>query len=523
MSIGLKLEQSLKLTQQLVMTPQLQLAIKLLQLNTIELQQVVQKELVENPTLEESSFEEISSLPENESDGEKPESVQGETSGDEYVANDLLKMEEPARDAEEKLREDFAANAETGTERTKDPDTDWDKYFDYMAGPSDITPRDTGGEDRPGFESMMAQDNSLHDYLMWQLRFSRSSDEEIAIGEQIIGNIDDDGYLGYKDAKGRVKSISLEDIAHQNDFDMSDVEIVHKRILMFDPYGSGARDLQECLLAQARFLDPPNPLVSRVLRDHWKLVERRRVDKIARACKVPQDKIAEVLRLIAGMDPKPGHRYSNSPTQFVVPDIYVYKVGDDYHILLNEDGLPKLRISNAYQQSLKDNHKNSETKDYIKNKIRSASWLIRSIHQRQRTIYKVTEAIVQRQRGFFDVGVENLKPMILRDIAEDIGMHECTVSRVTTGKYVHTPQGIFELKYFFNSGITNSEGEGIASETIKNRIKDLIDRENPKKPLSDQKIVNILKEEGINVARRTVAKYREMLGILSSSGRKKSY
>ena len=519
MSIGLKLEQSLKLTQQLVMTPQLQLAIKLLQLNTIELQQVVQKELVENPTLEESSFEEVPNLPEN--DGENAERVSGNDNEETRVAKDLLKVEEPSRDAEETLREDFAQN--TDLERTKDPDTDWDKYFDYMAGPSDITPRDTGGEDRPGFESMLAQESSLHDYLMWQLRFSRFSEEEVAIGEQIIGNIDDDGYLGYKDSKGRFNPITLEDIARQNDFVLQDVEVVHKRILMFDPYGSGARDLQECLLAQTRFLDPPNPLVARILREHWKLVERRRVDKIARACKVPQDQVAEAMHLISTMDPKPGHRYSDSPTQFVVPDIYVYKVGDDYHILLNEDGLPKLRISNAYQKSLKGHDKNTETKDYIKNKIRSASWLIRSIHQRQRTIYKVTEAIVQRQRGFFDVGVENLKPMILRDIAEDIGMHECTVSRVTTGKYVHTPQGIFELKYFFNSGITNSDGEGIASETIKNRIKDLVDRENPKKPLSDQKIVNILKDEGISVARRTVAKYREMLGILSSSGRKKSF
>ena len=538
MSIGMKIEQSLKLTQQLVMTPQLQLAIRILQLNTMELQQVVQQELQENPTLEESQFEEVD-LPDLPADttsdllnaaagalsaGNGPDSPEAKIAAD-LIRSEYLHDSQKNKSSDDIIQDDFQREINsTSEDQSRDPETDWDKYFDYMEGSSDITPRETGGEDKVGFEEFLSKSGNLSDHLLWQLHLSTASPDEIYIGEEIIGNVNEDGYLGYADHKGDFHPTTLEEIAEQNNFNLDTVVAVHRRILKFEPYGCGARSLQECLNAQARFLEPANNLVVSLLRDHWDIVQKRKVDKLARVCKCSQKDISAALKIIGALDPKPGRRFSDSPTQYVVPDIYIHKVGDDYHIVLNEDGLPKLRVCTDYQKYLGRNHLGTtETKEYIKGKIRSASWLIRSIQQRQRTIYKVMDAILKRQRDFFDFGVDRLKPMILRDIAEDIGMHECTVSRVTTGKYVHTSQGIFELKYFFNSGITNSDGLGIASESIKTRIRQMVDEEEPRKPLSDQKLVQILKKEGIDVARRTVAKYREMLGILSSSGRRRKF
>ena len=256
---------------------------------------------------------------------------------------------------------------------------------------------------------------------------------------------------------------------------------------------------------------------------HLKDLEKKNYEGIAKAMGVDLEDVIEMCKIIYTMDPKPGRAFMSNDTHYVTPDVYVYKVGDEYMVSLNEDGLPRLRISNFYKNVLKTAGTNNTTQEYIQDKLRSAVWLIKSIHQRQRTIYKVTESIVKHQKDFFEMGPAHIKPMILRDIANDIGMHESTVSRVTTSKYMHTPRGIFELKYFFNSGISKSNGDSLASESVKLKIKQLIAEENPKSPLSDQKIVDLLKKEGIQIARRTVAKYRDVLKILPSSKRKKYF
>ena len=298
-----------------------------------------------------------------------------------------------------------------------------------------------------------------------------------------------------------------------------------RRIHQLEPKGCGARDLQECLLIQAAALkDNRAPLLSLILKRYLKLLESKNLPAIARELKLNLSEVVDASRLLAKLDPKPGRNWSGEDAQYITPDVFVYKLGEEYTVVLNDDGLSKLRISAMYRAALRNGAgQNPKAKEFIQDKMRSAQWLIRSIHQRQRTIYKVTESIVKFQRDFLDKGIAYLKPLILRDVAEDIGMHESTVSRVTTTKYVHTPQGIFELKYFFNSSIARVAGDDIASEAVKNHIKQIVAAEDARTPYSDQKIVELLRAQGIDIARRTVAKYREVLGVLPSSKRKRYY
>jgi RNA polymerase sigma-54 factor len=305
---------------------------------------------------------------------------------------------------------------------------------------------------------------------------------------------------------------------------VDEVAEVLRVIQKFDPVGVAAKSIQECLLIQANFLNLGGTTVEKILLDHMDKLENKRYDLIAKALSVPLTEIIAAMEVITSFEPKPGRKYSDEETIYVSPDIYVFKVGDNYEIVQNEDGLPKLRINSYYRDILssKDAMQNG-TKQYIQDKLKSAAWLIKSIHQRQRTIYKVTSSIVRFQRDFLDKGVSALKPLVLRDVAEDIQMHESTVSRVTTNKYVHTPQGIFELKFFFNSSIQCVDGDSVSSESVKEHLRNLIKSENPAKPYSDQEIAEMLKKHNIDVARRTVAKYRETLGILPSRKRKKPY
>jgi RNA polymerase sigma-54 factor len=347
------------------------------------------------------------------------------------------------------------------------------------------------------------------------------NDAERRIAVLIVGNLNDDGYLKLPDVEGD----PLIRLAVEADVSNKVAEKTLRAIQHLEPRGCGARDLQECLLIQASALtDPHAALLGAMLKKHLKLLESKNLPAIARDLKVQLEEVIGAAKLLSRLDPRPGRNYSGEEAQYITPDVHIHKLGDDYHVVLNDDGLSKLRISDAYRQALKGGKLPSgTTKEFVQDKLRSAMWLIRSIHQRQRTIYKVTESIVKFQRDFLDKGIAHLKPLILRDVAEDIGMHESTVSRVTTNKYVHTPQGIFELKYFFNSSIARTTGDDIASEAVKNHIKQLVSTEDAKNPFSDQKIVELLKSQGIEIARRTVAKYREVLGILPSSKRKKYY
>ena len=494
--MSLELRQQLKLTQQLVMTPQLQQAIKLLQLSRMELVDVVHKELLENPVLEDGNEAGAESEPTRENE-------QPEASG--VDAPDQAATAKSAGDTEPEVKE------VSGDESTVN-EVDWDAYLENYSMSAPMPVARVTDEEGPGFESTLSKKPSLTDHLMWQLQMSNLEDWEERVGTLIIGNIDSNGYF---------REPSLMEIAEQAQVNIEQAESVLRRIQEFDPVGVGARDLSECLLIQARHLGEDTDVLVAMLTDHLGDLEKHDYQAIAKALDQPIEEIYETAKVILSRDPKPGRQYSSEDPHYITPDVYVYKVGDEYYVVPNDDGLPKLRISNYYRMAMAQG--GEQARQYIQQKLRSAQWLIRSIQQRQRTILRVTESIVKFQREFFDKGIAHLKPMVLRDVAEDVGMHESTISRVTTNKYVHTPQGIFELKYFFNSGISKLDGQEVASETVKQKIKEIIASEDAKKPYSDQKIVAILREQGIDIARRTVAKYREQLGILSSSKRRRYF
>jgi RNA polymerase sigma-54 factor len=390
---------------------------------------------------------------------------------------------------------------------------DWENYLDnYSMGPA--MPAFRGdGEELPSLEATLTKPPSLHDHLAWQLKMLTPpmTPEQLEIGMTILGNIDADGYF---------KDPPLHELAGDLGVDQEMCEVVLERIQTFDPTGVGARSLAECMLIQAMACGQDDDLVVKMIRSHLGNLEKKNYQAIARDLKQPLEEIYEAAKVIMDFDPRPGRQYSSDDPHYVTPDVYIHKVGDKYFVVPNDDGLPKLKISGFYKNAMGNS---AASKDYVQDKLRSAQWLIRSIQQRQRTIIKVAESILKFQRDFFDKGIAHLKPLILRDVAEDIGMHESTVSRVTTSKYVHTPQGIFELKFFFNSGISRTNGEDLASQAVKSKIKELVGAEDPKRPHSDQKIVELLKKSGIDIARRTVAKYREQLGILSSSKRKQVF
>lgn len=503
--MGLEIKQSMKLSQQLVMTPQLQQAIKLLQLSRLELEQTIQEELMQNPLLEES--------PELTPVEELPGSLA--ITGIEAPTGDSLP--EPSKTEEVK-----------GEGEGKN-DFDWDGYLDkYQDQPPTPANRDSSSEDLPSYQETMTRSESLQDHLEFQLRMDELDHEVLHAGLELIGNLTDDGYLPRDEEGGD----PLYRVASESGVSITAADKALRRIQHYDPPGCGARDLQECLLIQAKAWlltaqgDPSEAdgdVVQAVLKHHMKALEAKNYPAIARDLKVSMEEIVSAVRVITSFEPKPGRNFTSQEPQYITPDVYVHKMGERYIVQLNDDGLSKLRISESYRRALKGAADGKVAKDYIQDKLRSAVWLIRSIHQRQRTIFKVTESIVKFQRDFLERGVQHLKPLILRNVADDIGMHESTVSRVTTNKYVHTPQGIYELKYFFNSSITRESGEDIASEAVKSKIKVLVAQEPGTTPFSDQKIVELLDKQGIQIARRTVAKYREALGILPSSKRRRYF
>ncbi len=483
------LRQTMNLSQNLVITPQLQQAIKLLQMSRLELETQVRNELEENPILEEAEVL-------KEEDFQRTKEAEVQTGENPEVAVDQ-------------------ASSESVQDPQKQDEFEWESYLETQhKAPREAS---SGQEEIMNYENIISATQTLHDHIYWQVKMTGFSEQESKAADAIIAHIDDDGYL----------KVPLAQIAEEEKLDIDDLEDALSLIHEFDPPGVGARDLKECLLIQAKLLEEDTIDLVMLLNNHLKDLEKKNYEAIAKGLGRSMEEVIEICKIIYAMEPKPGRGYAGNDTHYVTPDVYVYKVGDDYVVSLNEDGLPKLKISNFYKNMLKGGANptgDQKASEYIQEKLKSAVWLIKSIHQRQRTIYKVTDSIVKHQREFFEKGAGFLKPMVLRDIANDIGMHESTVSRVTTAKYVHTPQGIYELKYFFNSGISSSDGgEELASESVKLKLKEIVSKEDPKKPLSDQKLVELLRKEGIEIARRTVAKYRDVLKILPSSQRKKYF
>jgi RNA polymerase sigma-54 factor len=484
--MALELKQTVKLTQSLVMTPQLQQAIKLLQLSRLELQNTIQQELVENPVLEEALEEEAA-----------PE----ELAADENEPGEVPPAPETAQPQ--------TAEAETATPSTDDMvgDLDWESYMESK--PQTSLAR--GDDDRPALDANLTPATSLTDHLIWQLGFVELEEVEREIALRIVWNLNEDGYL----------EEDLDAIAAETKTDVSAVEKVLARVQELDPVGVAARTLAECLLIQMRVVGITEGLPVRIITQHLDALQKHDFRGIARAESCELADVAAAAKLIGSFEPRPGRQFAGDEPVYITPDIFVHKLGDEYHVVLNEDGMPKLRVSPAYKQVLANKDgSGKQTREYVREKLRSAVWLIKSIHQRQRTIVRVMESIIRFQREFFDKGPEHLRPLNLRDVADDIGMHESTVSRVTTNKYAQTPHGVFELKFFFNSSIRTSDGDGIASESVKEKILQIIRAEDSRNPLSDQKIAEMLSDASIQIARRTVTKYREALRILSSTQRR---
>ncbi len=469
-----------KLVQKLILTPSLQQAIKLLPMSTIELADMLNQEVVENPMLEEVPTEELQ-------------------------ATDAVAQTERT-EAPEQPRQERPDSWD---------DADYAYFFgDYLDDGYRASRAPVEVKELPPLENTLSTQGSLADHLQWQLSLSTDDSRVLDIGMAIIGNLADDGYL----------MASVDEIAAMGNWTAPEVEAVLTRIQQFDPVGVAARDLQECLTLQLRHLGMAGTPAEKIVTEHLRLLQNHQVPEIARRLAVSIDDLKPHIEIIRHLDPKPGGRLNPSPSQYVIPDVYVVKVEDQYVAMLNEDGLPQLRISPVYKRLLdKSGENNDETRAYVKEKFRSALWLLKSVDQRQKTIYKVATSIINFQKEFLDHGIEHLKPLVLRDVANDIGMHESTVSRVVNNKYMHTPQGVFEMKYFFHSGISSSFGESVSSVTIKQRIKKIIEAEDARKPLSDSKIVSILQKEGLMLARRTIAKYREELKIPTSNQRKVLY
>jgi RNA polymerase sigma-54 factor len=470
---------SLRQSQRVVMTPLLQQAIQLLQLSTLELQEVVQKELLENPLLEEVPTEPSAETPPAPDAAAAP------------AAPEVAPVE-PVPVERERGTDDlpFDLNA---------------VMFDDHEERSLVAQED---RDELPFENLVRSQSSLADHLEDQLRFASEDPTTRRIGAEIIGNLDEDGYL----------RAEVGELAQRCNVTAEEVERVLALVQGFDPPGVAARTIQECLLIQLKTDPDPDPVSVEIVEQHFDDLSRRRYPDIARALKLSLDRVMESVEEIMGLEPKPGRRFGGADTRYIVPDVVVQKMGNDYVVLLNEDGIPRLRVNALYRSLLRNS--GDEARQYVEQKLRSAVWLIKSVDQRQRTLRKVTQSIVKFQREFLDKGLPYLRPLSLRDVGEDIGMHESTISRVTTNKYVETPQGLFELKFFFHSGIASGDGEMVSSISVKKMIQDLLANEDPSKPLSDQEVAQILKGRALVIARRTVAKYREELGILPSHQRR---
>jgi len=472
--MALELRQQLKLQQQLVMTPQLQQAIKLLQLSRFELLETVQQELLENPFLEESAHDQAT-----------------------------LQEEERTSSLEDRAvyEKQIAQNA------------DWEDYLGDFSSTSKqhSSSRDSEvSEEGLAYDAHYATRPTLESHLLWQLRLSRLSDAEKDVGEVIISNLSSAGYL----------QASVEEMAQLSSQPESLVENVLAVVQRFDPVGVASRTAQECLLVQVQMLKyDRDPILVALVTEHLEDIEAKRFKPLLRKFRLNIEDLKEYLDIIQSLDPLPGASFGIDEPLYVSPDVFVYSIDGEFVIALNDDGLPQLQLSSLYEDSLQAAV--GDTKEYFQEKLRSASWLIKSLHQRQRTLYKVMESIVRFQKEFFINGVSQLRPLILKDVADDISMHESTVSRITSNKYTATPYGVFELKYFFNSALSLDDGSEVGSESVKALLKKYISEEDPKAPLSDERLGELLKEElKVNIARRTVAKYRTALDIPSSSKRR---
>ena len=498
---------SLKTSQKQVLTPGLVQMVSLLALNKLELVDMIAEELVENPVLEEAT--EIAEEQEVELPREKPEP------GDEA-------------DAQYELLSQREENAEPTVEKPEPeaPDDDEFRDFDlqefenYLSDGSSRS-RETEVFERPSFESFLARPSTLNDHLEWQLGLMAIDSDVRDACASIIGNLNDDGYLAGANEKGVEVPIALEEIAESGYHTLEVVEKALLKVQGFDPPGVGARDLRECLLIQLSLLDADNSTAMQIVTDHLRQLQNHQYKEIAKALGRSMQEVLDALELIQTLDPRPGQKYNKPEARHIEPDVYLVKVGNEYTVVANEDEVPQLRLNQTYRKMLKKGADvNKEVRNYVKDRFKSAVQLLKNIEQRKNIIVKVCESIVKHQHGFLDNGIDALKPMMIKDVAEEVGVHPSTVSRAVANKFAYTPQGLHELRFFFSEAVKGTHGNDTSLTLVKLKVKRLIDSEDAHKPLTDEKLAGLLQEDGISVTRRSVTKYREDLKIPSTHQRR---
>ena len=473
MNMGHRLVQTQ--SQRLMLTQKMQQALQILQYNAQELDIHVQQELETNPTLDRVASD-------NGVEQAPPTKSTLETHDDAGYTDVDFELDQYTSKYDQRLREgqDFAVNHDMGERR------------DY-------------------YQNSITKEESLPVKLMTLLELSIQDEQHLSIGERLIGDIDDRGYFGG----------DLSEISEELNLPLEEIERMLYRIQKFEPIGVGARDIIECLLLQIHSTYPDEPELCELLEDHFEALQHRKIPQIAKAMKITPERVETLKTMLSTLDPWPGHAYSSAPTQYIAPELMVEKVDGVYLVSLTEEGSPKLALNGDYQTLSKDKQREKDERSYLREKLESAKWLIRNIEQRQQTILKIGIAIIDVQQEFLDKGVDKIKPLTLQEIADVVGVHEATVSRTTRGKYIQTPQGLFELKYFFSTGLKSEGGEDQSAKSVQLKIKNIIDSEDKQKPLSDQKVADMLKKDGLTIARRTISKYRDILNIPSTTMRKK--
>lgn len=505
----------------MVLTPQLRQRIEMLQMTTLELSELIQQEIVANPVLEEvQPDEEIGEISDKildqNSDGADGNYEFGETKESEaafeQAENYTAEMPTSENGFNEDGAADFEGDAEDFSTEKSDPfeEVDYGREFQDYLDPGYKTQELEFKEDAPSFDQFLSKSATLTEHLEWQLNLQQISEQLEDVAVCIVGNLNEDGRL----------MTSLEEIAEMCDCSTDFVEKARQVVMQLDPVGCGARNVTECLFAQLVAGGEGESLAADLVKNHLEDLQPHRLQHLSKQTGVELAVLNEEINKIRILDPYPGRRYSSEEPIYVSPEVYIEKVEGDYVVYFTDDGSPRLRISPTYQKMVDQNGTTKETKDFIKEKVRSAVDLLRNIEHRRQTIYRVVECIVDRQREFLDKGVQYIKPMMLKDIAEDIGMHLSTISRVVNRKYAHTPQGVIELRRFFSEGMLNEDGEEVSTRILKLRIKKMIEEEDTRKPLTDDQIVKLLSKEGVKLSRRTIAKYRDQMQIPGSRERK---
>lgn len=506
---------SAQLQQRMVLTPQLRQRIEMLQMTMLEVSELIEQEMVSNPVLEEVlPGEEIREISENildqnadGSDNSSADSFDGDTIN--LKTNDERATQ---NEPDEAYSNESDSNESDSEYSSSDPfeEIDFGREFKDYLDPGYKTQEIEYNPDAPSFEHFLSQKSSLNDHLNWQLTLYDLSAKEKEIAENIIGNLDSDGRL----------NASIEDICIMSGCSEEKVQKVRKFVLGLEPVGCGAMDVKDCLVAQLDANGEGESLAADLVRNHLEDIQPHRLHHLAKNTGIDIEILNEEINKIRILDPYPGRRYSTDDVVYVAPEVYIEKLEDDYIIYFPDEGTPRLRISQSLNQLVDQKDTSKEAKDFIKEKMRSAIDLLRNIEHRRQTIYRVVECIIDRQRDFLDKGVEYIKPMMLKDVAEDIGMHLSTISRVVNRKYAHTPQGVIELRRFFSEGMMNEDGEEVSTRILKLKIKKLVEEEDTKKPLTDEQIVKILSKDGVKLSRRTIAKYRDQMNIPGSRERK---